>query len=275
MVAFDKFLFKLFTLRFSNKLVRAPSCKRPKTTQRTLFLSFETKNCFPVTVLCRRLSKKSGKLHATWWIKTSLLVLCPYSKYRKKLSRYLKRFLMVSRFFPSFQISGRITIPMFQLSVWCEKCVAARHYADIGKQLSFANNRNRSRWAVLCLSQDGACIDLYENHSENNLKPDLSNDQPPIFSHWSIPPVLCSRVPGGPTIDQRFESYYNYCQIFNYILSADTPVDLELPNQWLWEIIDEFIYQFQAGLRLSSQLRMVSGLVTGSRFGFLLEKFGT
>jgi translation initiation factor 3 subunit L len=53
-------------------------------------------------------------------------------------------------------------------------------------------------------------------------------------------------VPGGPTIDQRFESYYNYCQIFNYILSADTPVDLELPNQWLWEIIDEFIYQFQA-----------------------------
>ncbi len=61
---------------------------------------------------------------------------------------------------------------------------------------------------------------------------------------------LCSRVPGGPTIDQRFESYYNYCQIFNYILSADTPVDLELPNQWLWEIIDEFIYQFQAGLRL-------------------------
>jgi hypothetical protein len=64
-------------------------------------------------------------------------------------------------------------------------------------------------------------------------------------------------VPGGPTIDQRFESYYNYCQIFNYILSADTPVDLELPNQWLWEIIDEFIYQFQAGLRRSSQFRMV------------------
>ena len=50
---------------------------------------------------------------------------------------------------------------------------------------------------------------------------------------------------GGPTIEQRFESYYNYCKLFNYILSADTPVNLELPNQWLWEIIDEFIYQFQ------------------------------
>ncbi len=69
---------------------------------------------------------------------------------------------------------------------------------------------------------------------------------------------LCSRVPGGPTIDQRFESYYNYCQIFNYILSADTPVDLELPNQWLWEIIDEFIYQFQA--RVAALFPVQNGL---------------
>ena len=57
---------------------------------------------------------------------------------------------------------------------------------------------------------------------------------------------IYARVQGGPTVEQRFESYYNYCKLFNYILSADTPVNLELPNQWLWEIIDEFIYQFQA-----------------------------
>jgi len=55
-----------------------------------------------------------------------------------------------------------------------------------------------------------------------------------------------ARVQGGPTLDQRFESYFNYCALFNYILSADTPVPLELPNQWLWDIIDEFIYQFQS-----------------------------
>lgn len=48
-----------------------------------------------------------------------------------------------------------------------------------------------------------------------------------------------------PTIEHRFESYYNYCHLFNYILSAETPVALELPNQWLWDIIDEFIYHFQ------------------------------
>lgn len=24
---------------------------------------------------------------------------------------------------------------------------------------------------------------------------------------------------GGPSLEQRFESYYNYCNLFNYILS--------------------------------------------------------
>ena len=52
----------------------------------------------------------------------------------------------------------------------------------------------------------------------------------------------------------RFESYYNYCKLFNYILSAEQPVNLELPNQWLWEIIDEFIYQFQAFSQFRSKL---------------------
>ncbi len=48
-----------------------------------------------------------------------------------------------------------------------------------------ANDRNRVRWLVLGLSQDGAFVDLYENHSENSLKGDLSNDttvSPPLFS---------------------------------------------------------------------------------------------
>lgn len=29
------------------------------------------------------------------------------------------------------------------------------------------------------------------------------------------------------------------------LIAPDKPVQLELPNQWLWDIIDEFIYQFQ------------------------------
>ena len=60
---------------------------------------------------------------------------------------------------------------------------------------------------------------------------------------------IYASVQGGPSLGQRFESYYNYCALFNYILSPpggqDEPVTLELPNLWLWDIIDEFIYQFQ------------------------------
>ncbi|KAG5634029.1 hypothetical protein H0H81_003718, partial [Sphagnurus paluster] len=48
-----------------------------------------------------------------------------------------------------------------------------------------------------------------------------------------------------PNIDDRFHSYENSCELFNYLLNSDDPVELELPEQWLWDIIDEFIYQFQ------------------------------
>jgi hypothetical protein len=39
---------KVFSLRFLKKSVQAPSCKRHKTTQRTLFLSFEINNWYSV-----------------------------------------------------------------------------------------------------------------------------------------------------------------------------------------------------------------------------------
>ena len=31
--------------------------------------------------------------------------------------------------------------------------------------------------------------------------------------------------------------------MFVCVIGAERPVPLELPNQWLWDIIDEFIYQ--------------------------------
>ena len=31
-----------------------------------------------------------------------------------------------------------------------------------------------------------------------------------------------------------------------FVSDSDGPVPLELPEQWLWDIIDEFIYQFQS-----------------------------
>lgn len=49
-----------------------------------------------------------------------------------------------------------------------------------------------------------------------------------------------------PNLDDRFHSYENSCELFNYLLNSDGPVTLELPEQWLWDIIDEFIYQYQS-----------------------------
>jgi hypothetical protein len=58
-VVFDRSPFKLFTLRFSNKSVQAPSSERPKTTQRTLFLSFVINNCLQITAWCRAATRFS------------------------------------------------------------------------------------------------------------------------------------------------------------------------------------------------------------------------
>lgn len=51
----------------------------------------------------------------------------------------------------------------------------------------------------------------------------------------------------GPSHQDRVDSFENYCEWFNFIINPvdQQPVYLELPNQWLWDIIDEFIYQFQ------------------------------
>jgi hypothetical protein len=80
---------------------------------------------------------------------------------------------------------------MFEFTMWhtgfTDFFIKLRRYTAIGKQLQllFANNRNRVRGAVLGLSQDGACTNLFENFREKSLKGDLSNGttvNPPLFS---------------------------------------------------------------------------------------------
>jgi hypothetical protein len=78
---------------------------------------------------------------------------------------------------------------MFEFTTWhasfTDFFIQLRRNIVIWKQLLFANDRNRVRGAVLGLSQDGACTDLFENLSVNSLKGDLSNAttfKPPLFS---------------------------------------------------------------------------------------------
>jgi len=65
---------------------------------------------------------------------------------------------------------------------------------------------------------------------------------------------IYASIQGGPSLEQRFESYRNYVKLFNAILSAERPLELELPIQWLYDIIDEFIYQFQSFCQYRAKL---------------------
>ncbi|KAI9753198.1 MAG: hypothetical protein M1815_006316 [Lichina confinis] len=57
-----------------------------------------------------------------------------------------------------------------------------------------------------------------------------------------------TRLEYQATLETKFASYDNYCSLFHYILNNEAgPVDLELPSSnWAWEVIDEFIYQFNS-----------------------------
>ena len=39
-------------------------------------------------------------------------------------------------------------------------------------------------------------------------------------------------------------AFENFCNLFNYVLNSDGPVPLELPPSMLWDLIDEFLWQF-------------------------------
>jgi translation initiation factor 3 subunit L len=50
-----------------------------------------------------------------------------------------------------------------------------------------------------------------------------------------------------PSIEQRRESWENYRDLFTVILNSN--LNMQLPNGWLWDMIDEFVYQFQSFLQ--------------------------
>ncbi|CDS43470.1 eukaryotic translation initiation factor 3 [Echinococcus multilocularis] len=66
---------------------------------------------------------------------------------------------------------------------------------------------------------------------------------------------LYAHVTSFPELEEAHQSYLNYCALFDALLKPKNPVQLELPNQWLWDIIDEFIYQFQKFSTYRSKLK--------------------
>ncbi|RMZ81073.1 hypothetical protein DV738_g2359, partial [Chaetothyriales sp. CBS 135597] len=57
------------------------------------------------------------------------------------------------------------------------------------------------------------------------------------------------------SLETKFASYDNYCSLFHYILNSDGPVDIEQPSYyWAWDVIDEFIYQFESFCRYRNRV---------------------
>ncbi|KZZ97280.1 eukaryotic translation initiation factor 3 [Ascosphaera apis ARSEF 7405] len=57
------------------------------------------------------------------------------------------------------------------------------------------------------------------------------------------------------TLETKFASYDNYCSLFHFILNSDGPVDFEAPSHfWAWDVIDEFIYQFESFCRYRNRV---------------------
>ena len=61
-----------------------------------------------------------------------------------------------------------------------------------------------------------------------------------------------------PTASDRVNSWINYCDLFDLFLDRESPVPLDLPEQWLWDMIDEFIYQFQSFCQYRAKLKAKS-----------------
>lgn len=62
---------------------------------------------------------------------------------------------------------------------------------------------------------------------------------------------IAAKRPGLITFAHRKEMWTNYEELFTVLNSVDAP--LNLPNVWLWDMIDEFLYQFQSYRALAGQ----------------------
>ncbi|EPS61195.1 hypothetical protein M569_13603, partial [Genlisea aurea] len=57
----------------------------------------------------------------------------------------------------------------------------------------------------------------------------------------------------SPTLRQRLDSWDNYCNLFQVVLHG--VVNMQLPNQWLWDMVDEFVYQFQSFCQYRAKMK--------------------
>ncbi len=73
----------------------------------------------------------------------------------------------------------------------------------------------------------------------------------------------------SPTPEQRMDGWNNYYDLFSLFM-ADETFEYEIPASWLWDMVDEFIYQFESWCQYRSKLTMR----TPEEIAFLRESDG-
>ncbi|KAF2724864.1 eukaryotic translation initiation factor 3 [Polychaeton citri CBS 116435] len=64
----------------------------------------------------------------------------------------------------------------------------------------------------------------------------------------------------GATLEAKISSYDSYCNLFHFILNSEGPVDIEVPSYyWAWDVVDEFIYQFNSFCSYRQRLALSQG----------------
>jgi hypothetical protein len=182
----NRFTFKLFTLRSSNNSVQALSSERPKTTQQTLFLSFEINNCLQITAWCRAATHFSH--HTLNWNKgIAVLYILPDIWEDGKNRNFIKIFSNNATIPSDIWSFGKELIAQFELSTWLPSfpdflctsdtiALLVNNYCLLIIETSLSSFRPLTRWEL---------NRLFENFSVNSLKWNLSNNitvNPPLFS---------------------------------------------------------------------------------------------
>lgn len=71
-------------------------------------------------------------------------------------------------------------------------------------------------------------------------------------------------------MNTRDESFNNYCGLLKELLTRPDPVDIGLPPEWQWDMIDEMIYQYQDMWRQPQQDAETNTWATGSMLNLLI-----
>lgn len=68
-----------------------------------------------------------------------------------------------------------------------------------------------------------------------------------LYRDLGIRHMFAKLQPNLPTLQQKFDAWGNYCFLFDGILGDNKEIDLrKLPNSWTFDLLHEFVYQFQA-----------------------------